>query len=192
RAAEPSPCVSPVCGAIARERRAAARARRARYPDGSSLSDSRPPAAGPRRPRVSRRPVPPFGSGRPRGAFAPDVCGADRRAGLYRCRRCARGRSRAGACMSAVGAAVDRRPGLDEKRLTRLIHRAIERCALNLGGLTVLTEAASGAYVVTPVLAALAGADRVFAITRSTRYGSVEEIRESTLALARRAGVDGR
>jgi hypothetical protein len=94
--------------------------------------------------------------------------------------------------MTVAGTAIDRRPGLDDRRLTRLMHRAIERCALNLSGATVLTEAASGAYVVTPVLAALAGADRVLAVTRATRYGSVDEIRESTLALARRAGVDGR
>ncbi len=46
----------------------------------------------------------------------------------------------------------------------------------------MLTEAASGAYVVTPVLAALAGA-KVYAFTRTTRYGTVEEIFANTQKL---------
>ena len=50
----------------------------------------------------------------------------------------------------------DMRPGLDPRRLIRLMSAAIGRCGLDLSGLTVLTEAASGAYVVTPVLAAMA------------------------------------
>jgi hypothetical protein len=69
---------------------------------------------------------------------------------------------------------------------------AVERCELDLSGLTVLTEAASGAYVVTPVLAALAGAERVLAVTRPTRYGTVEEVRAATCALARACGVEDR
>jgi len=69
---------------------------------------------------------------------------------------------------------------------------SVKRCDLDLRGLTVLTEAASGAYVVTPVLAALAGAERVLAVTRPTRYGTVEEVRAATLALARATGVEDR
>jgi hypothetical protein len=60
---------------------------------------------------------------------------------------------------------------------------------LRLSGLTVLTEAASGPYVVTPVLAALAGA-RVFAYSRTTRYGTVEQVFEATRQLAAEAGVE--
>jgi hypothetical protein len=56
----------------------------------------------------------------------------------------------------------------------------------------VLTEAATGAYVVTPVLAAMAGARRVFAMTRPTRYGSVEEVTAATSELARAAECDDR
>lgn len=62
------------------------------------------------------------------------------------------------------------------------IQDAIVRLKLDLSGKTVLTEAATGAYVVTPVIAALAGA-RVFAYTKDTRYGSVQEVREQTLNL---------
>ncbi len=76
------------------------------------------------------------------------------------------------------------RPGLDPRRLIRLMSAAIDRCRLDLSGLTVLTEAASGAYVVTPVLAAMAGAD-VYALAARTAYASSEEIRELTADLAR-------
>ena len=82
----------------------------------------------------------------------------------------------------------DSRPGLNPARLVRLMAEAIERCELDLDGAVVLTEAASGAYAVTPVLAALAGAE-VVAVTRSTRYGSAAEIAQKTLDLARRADL---
>lgn len=65
---------------------------------------------------------------------------------------------------------------------------AISRCQLDLSGSIVLTEAASGAYVVTPVLAAMAGAEQVYALTRSSRYGTVEEIKAETFRLAEAAG----
>lgn len=80
-------------------------------------------------------------------------------------------------------------PGLNLLRLRRLMEEAIERCHLDLAGYSVLTEAASGAYVVTPVIAAMAGAYPVFAITRTTAYGTFDEISDNTLNLARIAGV---
>jgi hypothetical protein len=60
--------------------------------------------------------------------------------------------------------------------------KIVEELQIDLGGKTVLTEAASGAYVVTPVLAALAGA-KVYAYTRATRYGTVDEIFAATQIL---------
>ena len=69
---------------------------------------------------------------------------------------------------------------------------AIRRCQLDLAGLTVTTEAASGAYVVTPVLAALAGAQRVFALARDSRYGSAAEVAGGVIALARSLDVADR
>jgi hypothetical protein len=81
---------------------------------------------------------------------------------------------------------------LNHARLVNLMEQAVARCRLDLRGAVVLTEAASGPYAVTPVLAALAGAGRVYALTRSTRYGAIEEIRARTLALAALAGVQGR
>jgi hypothetical protein len=65
--------------------------------------------------------------------------------------------------------------------IDKLLQR-VDALELDLRGRTVLTEAASGAYVVTPVLAALAGA-RVFAYTKNTRYGTVEEVFANTRRL---------
>jgi len=75
--------------------------------------------------------------------------------------------------------------GLNNKRMLHLMRAAVERCRLDLRGAVVLTEAASGAYVVTPVLAAMAGATRVYAMTRDTRYGSVGQVTAATMELAR-------
>jgi hypothetical protein len=80
-------------------------------------------------------------------------------------------------------------PGLNSQRLVSLMRAAVERCTLDLTGAVVLTEAATGAYAVTPVLAAIAGAQRVFAQTRSTRYGSVADVTLLTRHLAALAGV---
>jgi hypothetical protein len=82
-------------------------------------------------------------------------------------------------------------PGYDPARLVRLMREAIQRCQLDLRGSVVLTEAAIGAYVVTPILAALAGAECVFAVTRTTRYGSTDQVMAHTREVAKRAGVDG-
>src|SRR5690606_18650954 len=73
--------------------------------------------------------------------------------------------------------------------LSAKLRKCVDNLQLNLQGLTVLTEAASGPYVVTPVLAALAGA-RVMAYSRTTRYGTREEVFEATRQLAAEAGVE--
>ena len=80
------------------------------------------------------------------------------------------------------------RPGFNAPRLQALMRESMAESALRLDGRVVITEAASGAYVVTPVLAALAGA-RVQAFTRTTRYGTAAEVSAATRALAERAGV---
>jgi hypothetical protein len=80
------------------------------------------------------------------------------------------------------------RPGLDPQRLIRLMEAAIDRCHLDLTGYTVLTEAASGAYVITPVLAAMAGA-HVIALAAGTSYATGDDLHVATAELARLAGV---
>ncbi len=82
-------------------------------------------------------------------------------------------------------------PGLNPARLIRLVTDAIGRTRLDLSGLAVLTEAASGAYAVTPVLAALAGA-KVYAVAQTTSYATAEQLAAGTAELARLAGVTGR
>lgn len=67
------------------------------------------------------------------------------------------------------------------------IEDAVERLQLDLKGKVVLTEAATGAYIVTPVIAALAGAE-VYAFTKSTRYGTVEDVRRQTNELLAQFG----
>ncbi len=62
------------------------------------------------------------------------------------------------------------------------IREAVKRLELDLSGKVVLTEAATGAYIVTPVLAALAGAE-VYAFTKDTRYGTAAEVRKNTMEL---------
>jgi hypothetical protein len=66
---------------------------------------------------------------------------------------------------------------------------AIKRCELQLHGTTVLTEAATGAYVVTPILAAMAGAEKVYAIAKDSRYGTIEQVIAQTKQIAELAGV---
>ena len=83
-------------------------------------------------------------------------------------------------------------PEFSPEHLIGLMREAIARCDLDLSDATILTEAASGAYAVTPVLAALANARRVFAFTRSSRWGSAEAIEHETEALAQVAGVADR
>jgi hypothetical protein len=61
--------------------------------------------------------------------------------------------------------------------------RQVKALQLDLRGKTVLTEAATGAYIVTPVLAAISGA-KVFAFSKTTRYGSLEDVFNSTKELA--------
>jgi hypothetical protein len=84
---------------------------------------------------------------------------------------------------------IDSRPGLNAHRLVALMQQAIDRCNLKLQDAVVLTEAATGAYVVTPVIAAMAGAKKVFAIAKTTRYGTVEQVQTVTQELAKIACV---
>lgn len=80
---------------------------------------------------------------------------------------------------------------LSPARLSRLVQEAVSRCRLDLSGRLVVTEAATGAYASTSVLAAVAGAE-VTALAKATRYGGVADARDEVLELARRCGVQSR
>ncbi len=85
-----------------------------------------------------------------------------------------------------------RPPGFDPRRLVALMRAAVERCELDLTGFTVLTEAASGAYASTAVIAALAGAARVLAVVKDTAHGSSAAVRAEVEGLAALAGCGAR
>jgi len=97
-----------------------------------------------------------------------------------------------GPSRSGPTAAHPERPGFSATRLLRLIDESIADCRLDLSGTAVLTEAACGAYAVTAVLAARAGARRVTALVRDSRHCTAGEAADATLALARVAGVHER
>jgi hypothetical protein len=87
-----------------------------------------------------------------------------------------------------VAAAIDRQPHMLDS-----IRQRISALKLDLSGLSVVTEAATGAYSATAVIAAVAGSRHVTALARDTsRHGSALDAAEATLALARRAGVSDR
>ncbi len=67
----------------------------------------------------------------------------------------------------------------------KLIQQAIDHFKLNLSGLTVLTEAANGNYKWGPIIAAKAGA-KVIAFAKSSRFGSIRNIKSDTNLLAKK------
>jgi len=77
-------------------------------------------------------------------------------------------------------------------RVTQLILQTVSALRLDLKGFTVLTEAASGPFVVTPVLAAVAGAKKVIALTSDSRYASASSVTAQTRALESLCGTSGR
>ena len=75
-------------------------------------------------------------------------------------------------------------------RIEKLIQTAIATFELDLSEFTVLTEAATGYYMFTPIVAGIAGAKQVFALTRDSRYGKAAEVYENTMKIARMWKVD--
>lgn len=61
-------------------------------------------------------------------------------------------------------------------RAKKLILDTINNLNLNLTGMRVLTEAGSGSFIVTPFIAALAGAEVVYVVVKDSPYGTKEEI----------------
>jgi hypothetical protein len=68
----------------------------------------------------------------------------------------------------------------------------IERIKLDLSGLVVYTEAATGAYCLTAGLAAMSGARQVFALAKDSQYGSAQDAAKATLGFAKLASVEER
>jgi len=79
---------------------------------------------------------------------------------------------------------------MNQARVRRLIERAITTFELDLKGLVVLTEAATGYYALTPLLAAMGGADKVLALARDSSYGTAQEARWQTLNVIQQWGFE--
>jgi hypothetical protein len=75
--------------------------------------------------------------------------------------------------------------------MLKKINRSLGKFDLKLPGSVVLTEAATGNFVVTPIIAALAGAE-VLAFTKDSHYGSAEDAANQTRKLAKLAGVENK
>ncbi|MBF0528296.1 MAG: hypothetical protein HQK55_03280 [Deltaproteobacteria bacterium] len=76
------------------------------------------------------------------------------------------------------------------RRMADLMRATITRMKLDLSAMTILTEAASGVYSVTPVIAALAGAKKVLAVTRESKFATVAEVMAQTRAMEVLCGLE--
>jgi len=63
---------------------------------------------------------------------------------------------------------------LNNQRILNKIEACVDKLELNLSGKIILTEVGSGLYKFTPLIALLGGADKVFAWTNDSRYGTAE------------------
>jgi hypothetical protein len=77
----------------------------------------------------------------------------------------------------------------DSNSLLKIIKKTFTDIPLNLNGIQVLTEAASGVFGVTPILAALAGADHVYALGKDSRFGSFKEVKENLENISNELGI---
>lgn len=73
--------------------------------------------------------------------------------------------------------------------LVNKIKYSINKFNLNLNNKIILTEAATGNYVVTPIISALSGAKKVYAYTKNSKYGSIEDVKNQTLKLAKLCNI---
>lgn len=79
---------------------------------------------------------------------------------------------------------------MNHGRIQRLIDRARAEFRLDLSDLVVFTEAATGYFSLTPIIAALAGAKEVIALGADSEYGSFSEARKNIQQLARIYGCE--
>lgn len=80
-------------------------------------------------------------------------------------------------------------PKFNESRLKRICEQSIRQLNLDLTGLKVVTEAATGLFAITPVIAALAGAQEVVCLGKDNVYGTYEEAQSNIIELARKWGI---
>jgi len=74
---------------------------------------------------------------------------------------------------------------MNVSRAYKVIQTSISTFSLDLSGLVVLTEAATGYYMLTPLIGALAGADAVYALSLDSRFGEAKDIQREIMKMAR-------
>jgi len=74
----------------------------------------------------------------------------------------------------------------EEKRIRKIILQYVKEYNLNLEGLSIYTEAASGYYQYTPIICLIAGAKTVFAVTRDSSWGKADQIKRNTFDMINR------
>lgn len=79
---------------------------------------------------------------------------------------------------------------INYEKCIRLIKNCIKDFKLDLSGLVVLTEAATGYYSLTSTICALAGAKKVYAIAKDSKYGTLEYIKKITNELIEKSEVN--
>jgi hypothetical protein len=77
-----------------------------------------------------------------------------------------------------------------QNRAVDQIKQVVDQLQLNLNGRVVLTEAGSGAFLHTPIIALFAGAEHVFAWTRDSSYGKGADIVALCTDLLRKLELD--
>jgi len=70
------------------------------------------------------------------------------------------------------------------------IEAAVDRLKIDLKGMTVVTECATGIYACTPVIALLAGAEKVVAFGKDSRFGSFAEAEATVSKLTAALSLD--
>ena len=78
---------------------------------------------------------------------------------------------------------------MNEARAQKLLVDAAKKFGLSLGRFSVLTEAATGYFSLTPLLAAIGGSRKVYALSKDSIYGKRELVAERTMELAKHWGL---
>ncbi len=75
-------------------------------------------------------------------------------------------------------------------RIKRLIFQSVELLKINLSGKTILTEVGSGLFVVSPIIALMAGAKQVFVWSKDSSFGKAESNIKLCKELIKEFGLD--
>jgi len=70
------------------------------------------------------------------------------------------------------------------------INKEIQKQNLDLSNLTIITEAASGPFLYTPIIAAIANAKAVYSISKNSKYGLFEDIKNKISEIQQIAGIE--